>query len=233
MTDRGILFSAPMVRALLDGRKCQTRRVLNPQPVTFQTDDGECEVKAVHIAGEAVPRIATGRVITLQKIRFAVGDRLWVKETWQEVAEGYLTIYRSDYPACVPAHFENVPALEQLDTPWRPSILMPRKKSRLTLTVTDVTVQRVQDISEEDAIAEGLELRVWDVEDRDDAEMIEGWSSDRFHAFKHGVGETAREAYSILWDSLHDKPGERWDNNPWIVAVSFDVRIGDIDREAA
>ena len=88
MTDRPILFSAPMVRALLAGTKTQTRRVITPQPETFPIEGGDdCRVYCVHVEGESVPRIAMGDghcgVITLQKVPFAAGDRLWVKETWR------------------------------------------------------------------------------------------------------------------------------------------------------
>lgn len=209
-TDRPILFSAPMIQALLDGRKTQTRRLINPQPATFQTEDGECEVKAVQIAGEAMPRIATGRVITLQKIRFAVGDRLWVKETWA-VASVFIDVvevrYRASERGSHSEYVEQVPIERATKyTPtwpkWKPSLFMQRWASRLTLTVTDVRVERLQDISEADAKAEGVE-------------MI--------------ARRNYRDGYAVLWNSLHDKPGERWDDNPWVVAISFDVRKGNID----
>jgi hypothetical protein len=207
MTDRGILFSAPMVRALLDGRKSQTRRILKPQPETFQTDDGECEVKAYHIAGEALPRVATGRVITLQKLPFAPGDRLWVREAWRtsKVADelrpsqltggGYSRIwYELDRDNC------------DQHGRYRHARFMPRWASRLTLTVTDVRVQRLQDISEADAIREGVTL----IEES---------------------CECPAQAYRDLWESINGAGS--WNDNPWIVAVSFEVRKGNIDGEAA
>jgi hypothetical protein len=110
---------------------------------------------------------------------------------------------------------------------WRSPIFCPRWASRLTLTVTEVRVQRLQDISEADAVAEGLTYKVWEVEEGDDMETVEGWSSDRFLVFRHGVGETSTEGYRILWNSLHGP--DAWATNPWVVAVSFNVDRRNID----
>lgn len=177
MADRGIIFSAPMVLALLAGRKTQTRR------------------------------LATSPLRRAQ-----IGDRLYVRETAQEVGEGYLVIYRADYPACVPAHFENVPALDEIKTPWRPSIHMPRRWSRLTLIVTDVRTEALDDISGADALAEGIP-----------------WASDRTINCPSDELD-ARQRFRDLWDSLHTAEGERWCDSPEIVALTFDVRPGNIDR---
>ena len=195
MTDRPILFSGPMVRALLDGRKTQTRRVIKPQP----TDD------IVRVNGYWFDH---ARGVDSKEITpFMVGDKLWVPETWQDVAEGYLTIYRADYPDCVPAHFENVPALADLKTTWRPSIFMPRKASRLTLFVTDVRVERLQSISEADAEAEGAKPVLV---------PPDGGSAPFF------------EGYREIWERINGRAS--WDANLWVVAVSFTVIRGNIDR---
>lgn len=82
------------------------------------------------------------------------GDRLYVRETFAEVAEGYLTIFRSDYPDSVPPHFENVPSVKEIK--WRPCIHMPRRVSRLTLEVVATHVEPLIWITEEDARAEGV-----------------------------------------------------------------------------
>ncbi len=178
-TDRGIIFSAPMVLALLAGKKRQTRR------------------------------LATSPLRRTQ-----IGDRLYVRECAQEVGEGYLVIYRADYPACVPAHFENVPTLEEIKSPWRPSIHMPRRWSRLTLIVTDVRREPLQAISATDAMAEGIERdgRLWRDYRGGDAIM------------------DPRASFRSLWESLHDADGQRWEDNPDLVALTFDVRPGNIDR---
>jgi len=258
MTTKGIIFSAPMVRALLAGTKTQTRRLCawanNPnspvlshivacdEPGWFGDEEGEVQFKA----------------------GYAPGDRLYVRESWKPGAwrdTGHVAV---DYcaspelvntPWCEAEDFEDLRAKwinelrragsvpdrygmhrwEPGKSPfrWTPSIHMPRWASRLWLDVTEVRVQRLQEISEADAIAEGIYSRVWDVESGDDMELIDGFSSDRFHAFKHGVGDTPREGYETLWNSLHTDPGTRWEDNPWIVAVSFNVHKGNIDQVPA
>ena len=184
MADRGILFSAPMVRALLDGRKTQTRRLLKPQPPEG-LDGG-----FLHVEGDARPRVTHGRVILKDKFPFATGDRLWVCEAFSFGTRPYPDmLYRADGG--------------NYDLKWSSPIHMPRWASRLTLTVTDVRVQRLQEISQEDAEAEGVQCDM----------------SPRSFV----------EHYHTLWDSLHDKPGERWEDNPWICAISFSARKGNID----
>ena len=215
MVDRPILFSAPMVRALLAGTKTQTRRVLKPQPKTFLVDGRECDVAAVQVEGEPVPRIATGRVLTAQKVRFAIGDRLWVKETWTvggvytDVIE---TRYRAHERASHTEFVERIPVdrvgkLTRARWPkYASPLYMPRWASRLTLIVTDVRVERLQDISEADARAEGCAPLLVD-----------------------GFVECGRRktVYRSLWDSINGAGA--WDKNPWVVAVSFEVVPGNID----
>jgi len=138
--DRPIIFSAPMVRALLAGRKTQTRRVIKPQP--------QCEK----------PELIT------RGIRFAKGDRLWVRESFNpEVyeldggdmpTEGPKLLYRADgypYNGWIDPDTDE----RHDECPWTPATHMPRWASRLTLDVTDVRVERLQDITETDAEAEG------------------------------------------------------------------------------
>jgi hypothetical protein len=166
MTDRPILFSGPMVRALLEGRKTQTRRV-HKAPTGLE-----------HLAGSVLPR-------------FEVGDRLWTRETWAPKTNGFL--YGADW---LPSAYDGL-------KPWRPSIFMPRRASRLTLTVTDVRVQRVQDISATDAEEEGVRC-----------DMSPRTFVDHFHR---------------LWDSLNASRGYGWEANPWVVALTFTVARQNID----
>jgi hypothetical protein len=211
MADRPIIFSAPMVRALLAGRKTQTRRLLTPQPETFMVDGGECDVQAVHVHGEAAPRVATGRVLTAQKLRFAIGDRLYVRESWShsgnhvfEISQARLmgrsgVIYKADESPRYP------------DAKFWPSIHMPREFSRLTLTVEDVGVERLQKISEADACAEGAPRLVHDGEGT---------------FYEHPEG-THRCGFAGIWSHLHGP--EAWDANPFVVALTFSVSRGNID----
>ncbi len=179
-----IIFSAPMVRALLEDRKTQTRRLVTKQWSNL-------------------------------KVRFDQGERslLWVRETWYPSQHG---------GAAYRAHKDEASELStealrrQSGERWRPSIRMPRWASRLALEVTDVRIQSLQDITKEDAIAEG---------------MIPSpggsWLSSA--AASHGL-PTARDAYHELWESLHG-PGS-WDENPEIAALSFRVRHENVDTLA-
>ena len=147
-----IIFSGPMVRAMLSGTKTQTRRIVQPQPSSGL------------IVGEGFWWWQGGRcwrrqedlVIELRATaRWKIGDRLWVRETWQMNEPPSGAIYRADDVA------------GHIDSGWRPSIFMPRWASRITLEVTAVRVERLQDITEEDATREGCTCRfhfrqVWD-----------------------------------------------------------------------
>jgi hypothetical protein len=208
MTDRPIIFSAPMVRALLDGRKTQTRRVLKPQAAA-----GAYRLATYDPKGKAF--FASDDTGKLERVRipFAPGDRLYVREAHALVpssayraSEGVQqTVDPSDrYRACI--------YREGFDRSnggflWRPSIHMPRWASRLTLTVTEVRVEQLQDISAEDCTAEGIPFE-------SDALAPAEWSISRF---------------ADLWNSIHGP--DAWDANPWVVAVSFTVRKSNIDTQ--
>jgi len=204
MVDRPILFSAPMVRALLAGNKTQTRRIIKKQAA----------LDAVAVFGPKFLRLPGN----LDLCRFAVGDRIWVREAHYLTDDGgteYAIPAADDEE--VKAHLDEVAELQRrwpaID--WsrhlklRPSIHMPRWASRLTLTVTNVRVQRLQDISEEDALAEG---------------------SGRLTTStpKLGPSITAKQGFQQIWSAIHG-PGT-WDANPWIAAYSFTVQHGNIDQ---
>jgi hypothetical protein len=175
MKERGILFSAPMVRALLDGSKTQTRRILKPNPNATET----------RTPAGMVPLCPYGKV----------GDRLWVREAWRTVAEADALPPRDLAPAhrlWFEANSDNQPGFGRL----RPGMFMPRWASRITLEITGVRVERLQDISEADALAEGC-------------------------AAKHTADAeyNARKAYAVLWESING--GGSWDANPWVWVVEF------------
>lgn len=191
MKERPILFSAPMVQAILAGTKTQTRRIVKPQPdawcggtlcVQFTPDDQRL-----------------GRLGKPILCPYGVpGDRLWVRETWavshvidhlkpREIQKGAGIVY---YTAT-----ENTGGMMQ-----RPSIFMPRWASRITLEITDVRVERLQEISEEDALAEGAKPYLLPV---------------------HPARESLRyvEGFAQLWEQING-PGS-WDANPWVWAINF------------
>lgn len=215
MTDRPILFSAPMVRALLNGRKTQTRRIAMPAndikkgPWTRvrQRDDGSWQVGVENFnVWQGLP------------IKFAAGDRLWVKETWR-AGRGYDGARPRDMAPFSRIWFEADGCNDNADaigSKARPSIFMPRWASRLTLTVTDVRVQRLHECSDVDAIAEGIEPDVR----TDSGQFYRNYLNKACPVFPYG-------SYASLWDSINGSGA--WDTNPWVVAVSFDVRKGNID----
>ena len=192
MTDRPILFSAPMIRALLDGAKTQTRRVLRRHKWAMADHEIELEDD-----GPYVVAAATGCMAKIP-VRFAKGDRLWVKETHALTEGGGVRYYATDH----------VNDLRRK----RVSIHMPRWASRLTPIVTDVAVQRLDELTEADAIAEGVRRNPTQA---DKTWMIypEGCSAAGYL--------TAKRSYESLMDSLHG--AGFWAGNPWVVALKFDV----------
>lgn len=199
MKERPILFSGPMVRAILDGRKTQTRRVIKP---TQPRDDG------MWPAGRnPVPDCPYGRP----------GDRLWVRETWGiSLCGNRVSLSPEAWPDGWPVDRLRY-AADGYDfglSTKRPSIHMPRWASRITLEITDIRVQRLRDISEDDAVAEGIEY----------GQSDGATSNGRNRCFVNPVSPneegTAQWAFSQLWDSINAERAP-WASNPWVWAVSF------------
>lgn len=216
MADHGITFSAPMVRALLDGRKTQTRRLITKKPA----------LDALAIFKPAFLMLP-GNVDLLPR---APSDRLYVREHWKahiayedlapsEMGGEETILYLADMSLSEP--HPDMP--ERCVGRHRQAMHMPRWASRLTLLVTDVRVQRLGEISEPDALAEGV--IEFEATETDNAEFA--------HSEGGLIFATAVEAYAALWNSLHTTPGTRWEDNPWIYAVTFDVRHGNIDQRDA
>jgi hypothetical protein len=213
--EKPILFSAPMVRAILEGRKTQTRRVIKPQPVALGAS-GNFGLAAKFGGGRKPLRTPYGQP----------GDRLWVRETWAPVdqladrverEDPVCVGYRADYSA-ISHESDNVHQLdvthwnwEHSSVRWRPSIFMPRWASRLTLEVTDVRVERLQDISEKDAKAEGIDTSIVDPSPREPINA------------KNYVW--ARDAFRDLWDSINADRAP-WASNPWMWVVGFRRVLG-------
>lgn len=213
MTDRPILFSTSMIRALLAGRKTQTRRLcswannpLSPaltyivacdEPGWFGDEEGEVQFK----------------------VPFALGDRLWVREAWKPHS-AFDAMKPRDMPVSNVFYLAD-DRYSPSGSRGRPGMHMPRWASRLTLTVTEVRVERLQDISEADALAEGI----YEVRSRAGDGMRHFGTS-----LSDSVWPTATRAYRNLWEGINGP--DAWDANPWIVAVSFDVARRNIDAEA-
>lgn len=196
MSDRPILFTGEMVRAILDGRKTQTRRVVTGQALDWLGPGG------------FTPEFVADPGNRLCRYGYP-GDRLYVRETW---APGEFRGKRfAHYRATGPHHPDapgRIEARKRLwDGRWRPSIHMPRWASRILLDVAAVRVERVQDISEADAKAEGIEAH------DDDGVTYYGplnWG----HA-------DPKQAFRSLWDSINAKRGYSWESNPWVWVVEF------------
>ncbi len=227
--DRPILFSAPMVLALLrEARqpgtgKTQTRRILR-LPKWASTDPADVEFGASG-APEVICR-DTG-CLTALPISFATGDRLWVKETWRAIPEAL-----SECEGPEDLRFAaSVDEAEHAINKWRPSLFMPRWASRLTLLVTDVRVERLQDISHEDAAAEGL------IAERTPfggvlTNLSTGEAKPLTRIRWQGAPDLPlrgmeRRAFQDLWERIHGP--DAWAANPWVVAVSFAVVDRNID----
>jgi hypothetical protein len=201
--ERPILFSAPMVRAILDGRKTQTRRVAKPR---FD-DRKPCEHwKGENHDGDATMyRHCSHGSEGLGCPYGQPGDRLWVRETW--FSSNPKTPSRVRYAADDLIRLEDGLFARAVCNPpkWRPSLFMPRWASRITLEIVAVRVERLQDISEKDALAEGCERE---------------FKADGSTVWGAGLVE-AVENYKTLWDSINAKRGVGWDINPWVWVIEF------------
>ncbi len=212
MADRQISFSPAMVRALLEGRKTQTRRILNPQP---------SGVKQAWLHAPGIWNVLpeSGRCsVDWKAPGYAIGDRLYVREAWHTELRND-DIRPRDLRVSVPVYYEagggGEEAIPECAGRFRQGMHMPRWASRITLIVTDVRVQRLLEISEADAVAEGIE------HDSD------GWRDYQMPATQ--CCPTARDSFRTLWDSLNAERAP-WASNPWVVAVSFTVHQRNIDE---
>ena len=213
MKERPILFSASMVRAILEGRKTQTRRICK----SVKHPDFGCEMAASELVKEAQ------HVIDRACPYGRPGDRLWVRETFQgplvgedEQSDYYANSdkYRSprycEYKADGGPKPEFMTGDDDLVCRWKPSIHMPRWASRITLEITGVRVERLQDISEADAIAEGC------------YKIEEGsaiYYADHLPKPAKGRATDAVSAYTMLWESINGL--DSWESNPYVWVIEF------------
>ena len=218
MKERPILMSAPMVRAIGAGTKTQTRRPIKPAPIAVESPDaplwGWRSKGTNFVLNEATARVVWPELCPYISQFDKADRRLWVREAWSTLAlfdkvaprdldlRGVGSIrYAADALRCPDG---------QQSGKARSPIHMPRWASRLTLEITQVRVQRLHEISEEDAIAEGCQMEA-------DFPMQQPHLS--------GIGEIgwddAREWFAWLWDSINGE--DAWDENPWVWALSFEV----------
>lgn len=196
MKERPVLFNSEMVRWILDGRKTQTRRL---KGLKDQTDDWRMISFYPKTDGTQYMYLGNGEDRMLTCPYGKPGDRLWVRETW--CTEHHLDNEKpSDLwnAAYIPIWYR---ATDNMNTPslipgkWRPSIFMPRWASRITLEITEVRIERLQEISMQEAIAEGVSTMKGNPE--------------------------PRILFQLLWDEINAKRGFPWESNPWVWVIKF------------
>lgn len=234
---RPILFSTPMVQAILEDRKTQTRRTRGLEEINKNPDDW-------HRVGDPIRKICRFWDSSKEKdpnpidIHYGFcfngnrnhdlyipcpygkpGDRLWVRETWLKLVEEHIMdapigmapyIYRANCDAdSEDARKDYIRAGYPYQ--WKPSIHMPEAAARIWLEITDISVERLQDISKEDAIAEGIEP------------VADGYKNymPKLSSTSQFCWPTAYHSFQSLWESINGT--ESWDLNPWLWVVKFKV----------
>ncbi|OAT46974.1 hypothetical protein [Providencia heimbachae] len=221
MKERGIIFNTEMVRAILDGRKTQTRSVV--KGATSNHIFHGWVTSSIHSRDEGRACWSNntlsmrGNSIRLHCPFGKIGDRLWVRETWQgplldyenanrfyEAPEPFQItencVYKADATA-VPEYFD---ADDNLRQGWKSSSQMPRWASRITLEITDVRVERLQDISKQDAIYEGAPR---------------GHHSIDVISKRFGFPDFSRSWFAQIWMDIYGE--DNWAANPWVWVIEF------------
>lgn len=183
MTDHPIIFSRPMVLALLAGKKTQTRRLL------YNGNGGQTVWAKVVYALRLAKNVHSPRIDRIKGVR--VGDRLWVRENFRVESLTKRVIHQADANPVYMGGWK-----------WTPSIHMPRAASRITLAVTALRIENIQEISHGDAVAEGVGI--------------------------FAISMSAQKRYRELWESLNG--ADSWSANPEVVVVTFTVHVGNIDK---
>ena len=179
MKEKPIIFSTDMVKAILAGKKTQTRRVIKPQPkyLSYWT------VPVWVVKGEYLSGVSKWFTFC----PYQTGQTLWVRETWIQDCDD--KIYKADSE------------VNPSDFKWKPSIFMPRSFARIFLKITNIRVERIQDISEEDVKAEGF---------------------TGGNDLQNPCAKPAIKWFFYLWNAINKKRGFGWDVNPWVWVIEFE-----------
>jgi hypothetical protein len=216
MKEHPILFSTKMIQAILEGKKNQTRRVIksprNKEVYGFRINmnmDGSCKYP---VAINEEERSLEG-TINMKCPYGKIDDILWVRETWQHTKclnlspddENYGYIYRASENG---REFEN----NMEEWIWKPSIFMPKEACRIKLKIKNIRVERLQDISEDDSINEGIQKH-------EDAYRT-NFRQPEAKSYLDGYTWTAQESYKTLWDKINGIGS--WNKNPWVWVINFE-----------
>lgn len=213
-----ILFSTPMVQAILEGRKTMTRRIIKPT-----SKNGNCGIIVSKKIDGTVSEICgydenentyneKGRQYPVNN-KYEIGDILWVRETW--VWEGntkYLDMLSIGF-----FYYKADKMNNHCGIKWKPSIFMPKEAARIFLKVTDIRVEKVQDISEADAIAEGIEFNFFP----DPIDLsLPPFKGYKIYGSKNAWDANPINSYWSLWDMINGK--KSWLSNPWVWVIAFE-----------
>jgi hypothetical protein len=204
MKEHPILFSTEMVKAIIDGYKTMTRRAKGLELVNQRINES-WRIGETNIAGRTwwEAAIDSSHSHRIDSPYGQVGDRLWVRETWNSaggIGHGKQLFtpvirYKADgYSKSCEGGNSNSPI--GIDNKWRPSIFMPRWASRITLKITNIRVERLQDISLGDLSREGVQLKQFGFD-------------NMYSKFEH------------LWNTINAKRGYSWESNPWVWVIEF------------
>jgi hypothetical protein len=213
--EKPILFSTPMVKAIITGKKTATRRIIKHQPPEYvhYFDYYNGFFRAYMIPGE--PCSAPGSTEPLRiKPRFNIGNILWVRETWCNINK----------PEFEPEYYYFADTLDDEvymadEWLWKSPMFMPRVAARLFLRVKNISIERLQEITECQAIDEGVSsYDGWET-----PEYLKEVAAAKAAGTKPPLGFSPRQRFAHLWDKLNQKKGFDWDTNPWVYAIEFEV----------
>ena len=206
-----ILFSTPMVQAILKGKKTQTRQKIKPHKNLHGGVEADTE-KLIYINWDA-----NGNELH-QKPKHKIGDILWVREAWSDYDnQANYYIYRADYDKAATGFWYEEEQINWCPFPkWKSPIIMPKDAARIFLEITNVRIEQLQDISEEDAVKEGIYAKPGSVSGTRWYRKFITESEARIEGL---FTKSAKECYQTLWESIHGK--ESWDYNPYVWVYEF------------
>ena len=224
MKEIPILFSTPMVQAILAGRKSITRRTNGLDFVNESPETWSCEKEEREVAFFFFNKQEEDYMVEIKCPYGQPGDVLWVRETFMRMPrEGFFN-YKAHHPIFKYAD-DKIQLLKDFGLKWKPSIHMPKEAARIWLRVKNVRVERLQNISNEDAISEGV-MGLGGTFIREHfkkyAEYYDEWEKNgKLNNERPPLGPHPIEKFAALWQSINGR--ESWDANPWVWVVEFEV----------